>query len=46
MFYGKQIGVIVCGGGINARAWADEYTKAGYIVVFDFGFVRIHEKIS
>ena len=43
MKYGKQIGVIVYGGGINVRHWANEARKQGFVVVYDFGFVRIHE---
>ena len=43
MKYGKQIGVIVYGGGINVRHFADEAKRAGHIVVYDFGFARIHE---
>lgn len=44
MKHGKQISVIVYGGGINVRHWADEARKQGFVVVFDFGFARIHER--
>ena len=41
--YGKQVGVIGYGGGINVRHWAEEARKDGFVVVFDLGFARIHE---
>jgi len=44
MNYGKQVGVIVYGGGINVRHWADETRKQGFVAVFGFGFARIHER--
>ena len=43
MKYGKQVGVIVYGRGINVRHYADEAIRAGFVVVYDFGFARIHE---
>lgn len=42
MSYGKQIGVITYGGGINVRFYADEAIKQGYVVVFNFGYASIH----
>jgi len=42
--YGKQIGVIVYGGGLNIRHFADEFKKRGYVVVYADGHARIHER--
>lgn len=43
MEYGKQIGVIVYGGGINVRCYAAEAIRNGYIVVHRDGYATIHE---
>lgn len=42
-FSGKQVGVIVLGGGINGRVWADEYKARGYVVVYRGDHITIHE---
>lgn len=41
--YGKQIGVIVHGNGINMRAWGEAEKAKGYVVVYCDGYARIHE---
>jgi len=40
---GKQIGVIVYGGGIKARAYADDMVKRGFVVVWRDRYATIHE---
>jgi len=44
MKYGKQIGVIKYGNGINVRHYADAETKAGRVVVWRDGYATIHER--
>ena len=44
MKYGKQIGVIVYGNGINIREYANDAKKRGYIVVYRDKHATIHEK--
>ena len=44
MKYGKQIGVIVYGNGINVRTYAGDSVRAGYIVVYRDGYATIHER--
>jgi hypothetical protein len=46
MKYGKQIGVIAYGRGLNARHYADEAKRQGLVVVFCGGYARIHEPKS
>lgn len=44
MSYGKQVGVIVYGGGINIRAFVNETKRAGFVVVFRDGYATVHER--
>ena len=39
----KQIGVIVCGCGINEKTYADEEIKKGNVVVYNPGHVAIYD---
>ena len=39
----KQIGVIVCGCGINEKTYADEEVKKGNVVVYHPGYVAIYD---
>lgn len=41
---GKQIGVIVYGGGLNIRQWADDAKRAGYLVVYGWTCVELYER--
>jgi hypothetical protein len=38
----KQIGVIVFGGGINARAWIDAERAVGHVVMIRAGYAEVY----
>ena len=40
--YGKQIGCMVYGGGLNIRAAAGALRQKGYVVIFRDGYATIH----
>lgn len=39
----KQIGVIVFGGGLNARHWIEEAKKDGYYVLICNGYAELYK---
>lgn len=44
--FGKQVGVIMYGAGLNVRAWADDFIRRGFVVVWRAGHATIHERVA